>query len=344
MPQAMDEDLQPSSFPDNLKKFINDLFEKFKKTPYVMPATAGLIGGIFFLMLLFLIDTCLISLLPPFIMLGMFWGMGIKRGRKLLLGGVMACVVMLVIEAAFFVDMASDYEPAVAHSDDVPRTLRDGVVSPAKGDAQTPFNFTIDVYADNVDDIQIVVLRYKGIESSWKNTSMTPVPGMFNLTVNNETYSQYQYVTTLSDSVNQFCFAAQINGTWIEAWNYSGISETTVFGPVYEDDFEILKPMLYLSAMQVFLQYFLIYALLVGMIWWTRRARRMREKQLEKWAQKQKEAEASAPKDEAKVPSLARAMGLEKDAGEEDTFVCSECGADVPADATKCPSCGEKFD
>jgi ribosomal protein L40E len=33
-------------------------------------------------------------------------------------------------------------------------------------------------------------------------------------------------------------------------------------------------------------------------------------------------------------------MGLEKEEG----FVCSECGADVPADAKKCPKCGEKFD
>jgi ribosomal protein L40E len=33
-------------------------------------------------------------------------------------------------------------------------------------------------------------------------------------------------------------------------------------------------------------------------------------------------------------------MGLEKEEG----FVCSECGADVPAEAKACPKCGEKFD
>jgi len=25
-------------------------------------------------------------------------------------------------------------------------------------------------------------------------------------------------------------------------------------------------------------------------------------------------------------------------------FVCSACGAEVPADATECPQCGDKFD
>jgi ribosomal protein L40E len=28
----------------------------------------------------------------------------------------------------------------------------------------------------------------------------------------------------------------------------------------------------------------------------------------------------------------------------DEKFVCSECGAEVPADADKCPGCGEKFD
>ena len=27
-----------------------------------------------------------------------------------------------------------------------------------------------------------------------------------------------------------------------------------------------------------------------------------------------------------------------------ETFECSECGAEVPANATRCPKCGAKFD
>jgi hypothetical protein len=335
----MGEDLRPLTYPEKLKEFALGLLDKFKKSPYVIPGTAGLVAVVFYLMLLFLLETCLVSLLPPFVMLGLFWFMGIKRAKKLLLAGIIACMLMLIIEAVFFVGVASNYEPTSARSNDTALTLRDGVVDPAKGDAQTPFNFTIDVYKANNSTVNSVVLRYKGLSSGWINVTMSPVPGMAN-----DTYARYSFVTTLSEPVYQFCFAAQVDGVWIEAWHYlDDFTKTTVFGPVYDDDFEILKPMLYLAAMQTFLQYYLVYTLLVGMIWWTRRARRMREQQLEKWAQKQKEAEAASPKDEAKVPSLAKAMGLEKD-DSEDTFVCSECGADVPADATKCPNCGEKFD
>jgi rubrerythrin len=56
-------------------------------------------------------------------------------------------------------------------------------------------------------------------------------------------------------------------------------------------------------------------------------------------AEREKEREGVG-KDETKVPSLSKAMGLETDEG----FVCSECGADVPAEAKVCPKCGEKFD
>jgi ribosomal protein L40E len=47
------------------------------------------------------------------------------------------------------------------------------------------------------------------------------------------------------------------------------------------------------------------------------------------------------PETRAKVPSLAEAMG-KGTSGEG--FVCSECGADVPAEAKRCPKCGERFD
>ncbi len=99
------------------------------------------------------------------------------------------------------------------------------------------------------------------------------------------------------------------------------------------------------SCELIFIQFFPMYAIMVFMIWWTKRARRMREQQISKWeAESRKkiaEEKAKEQKEDTKVPSLAKAMGLEP-AG--DTFVCSECGTDVPSDATVCPKCGEKFD
>jgi ribosomal protein L40E len=65
----------------------------------------------------------------------------------------------------------------------------------------------------------------------------------------------------------------------------------------------------------------------------------MRVNAYEKAVSEREKEQEGVPKDEKKVPSLAKAMGLEKE-----SFVCSECGSDVPGDATVCPKCGEKFD
>jgi hypothetical protein len=111
-------------------------------------------------------------------------------------------------------------------------------------------------------------------------------------------------------------------------------------GPMSKDTNAILSLMLPLSLISTFVSVFPLYGLIVVMIWWTRRTRRMRKDQMEKWEEEHAKEEAKKPKQDAKVSLQRKAMGLE----DEGTFVCSECGADVPAAATKCPKCGEKFE
>jgi hypothetical protein len=43
-------------------------------------------------------------------------------------------------------------------------------------------------------------------------------------------------------------------------------------------------------------------------------------------------------------PAEAERKGGNGELGGGDTFACSECGEDVPADADVCPSCGARFD
>jgi ribosomal protein L40E len=39
-----------------------------------------------------------------------------------------------------------------------------------------------------------------------------------------------------------------------------------------------------------------------------------------------------------------RDEGMPPMEGEVEKFICSECGAEVPADAKECPQCGERFE
>jgi hypothetical protein len=144
--------------------------------------------------------------------------------------------------------------------------------------------------------------------------------------------------------VNIFVFGAKINGEWEFAFNQnpqrgSPVPVSYVEGPVYKDSGAVSMQLFALSLYASFVIVFPIYALLLLMVWWTRRARRMRVEAFEKAVAEREKETKDVPKGETKV-SLSKAMG--SDSG--GSFVCSECGADVPADAKVCPKCGEKFD
>jgi len=314
------------------QKYLMELFEKFKKTPYTIPVGAAIIAGVFSLLLTFLFDSCLVTLIPPFMMLGIYWLFDIKRAKKLLLAGFIGCLAMFAAETYFFVGYFSDVEQVEAHSEN--GWLSDGYVTPLRADMDTVFNYTLNINVNAsavaVDNVTVLIM---GLNNYWNETMI--------LVSSNNTVSKYYYTTTLSDPINYYVFWASIDGRYYVAAQYEDMYESPVLGPISTDEWHIAQPVAYYSALQTLVQFFGIYALIVGMIWWTRRARRMRMEQISKWEEKQKKALKDAPKEETKVPSLAKAMGLEK---EDETFVCSECGADVPGDATACPKCGEKFE
>ena len=314
-----------------LKKPLMEGFEKFKKTPWTIPVAIGLTAGLFYLLLVFLLGTCLITLLPPFFMLGILWFFNVKTTKKLLVAGLIGVALMMAVEIVFFVHMYQTIEPVKAYSDDL--VLTNGTVDPMRGDASTVFNYTLQInHLNSTSTIGNVTVRIYGLSGD-RNETMS----LFSRT---DTTAIYYYGTTISDPINLYLFWADVNGTWYSASDHQGTADTLVIGPIYADAFAIAKPLLNYGLV-LFLQFYFMFGLMVGMIWWTRRSRKYREERLQTWEKSRKEKEAAgSPKEETKVPSLARAMGKT----DQDTFVCSECGADVPADATECPKCGEKFE
>jgi hypothetical protein len=320
-----------------VKKLLEKWFAEFKKTPFTIPVGIALVCGFFYISLVYLIGSCLASLLPPFFMFAIFWTFGIKRAKKLLLAGLITAVAVLAIETVFFVTQFQSEEPGVGISED--GVLINGIVTPFSGDADTVYEFTIDVDHNattaEVLDVRVIV----GSFTTDINASMT-LTSFDNVT----NISSYYYATQVDDPYNQFMFKANLNGTWITAVQWIDGDKYAIQGPVSKDSWAIAFAILkYYAILQAFGQFFGMYAVVVGMVWWTRRARRMREKQIKAWEEERRKEEAKAPEGDAKVPSLSKAMGLSED-DEEENFVCSECGADVPGSAAKCPVCGEEFD
>ena len=331
---------------DKLIKFLGELFAKFKKTPYTIPVAIGLTAGLHYLMMVYMMGSCWIGLIPPLLMFGLLWNFDIRRVKKLLLYGLIGCTVLMVVSTAVLVTWFQALEEAEAYSPGDDPVLVDGIVDPFEGGKTTVFTYSVTLRQKNdsllnVSEVDVRVII--GSLGSVTNESML-LKNPAGTLVENDTYYEYYYehVTTLSEPINQYEFRALINGTWVSATDYYQGNPVSVAGPIFSDPWAVALPILrYITLYQSYLQFYAIYAILCGMVWWMRRARRMREKALEKWEEKRKEMEAKPADEDARVPSLSRAMGMES---EPDTFVCSECGVDVPADAKRCPSCGEKFD
>jgi ribosomal protein L40E len=315
----------------DFQKWLKEAYAKFLKTPWTIPVAVGLSALVFYLMLLYMITTCLVTLIPPFFLWGILYVFKVKDIKKLIVVGAIGCFLMMLVAIGFFVVQLQTFDLTEATSSN--GVLEDGRIDPRLGDSSTLYNFTLTVNLDRndtlVSDVRAVV---SGLDHEINQT--------MNLLNRNETVASYYYLTTISDPINYYRFIATVNGTTLIAQDHLEGGDAWMIGPIASNWVDVAMPLFYITGIWLFAQFFFMYFLMVGMVWWTRRAKKSREEQLHKWSEAKEKAHAESPKDESKVPSLAKAMGLDK----EDTFVCSECGADVPADATKCPKCGEKFD
>jgi ribosomal protein L40E len=325
-------------FVKSLKQWLKD----FSKTKYAIPAIIALSCLVYYAVVLTFTAVCFSNLIAPLLMLALLWKSGVRRVRKLLLIGAIATLFFSAILIVVFVTQLQHMDPAVAESIDGRIT---GTLDPWYVDKNEPFTFRLTA---NLTDPNMTVnsahVRLVGIgtfDTVDNNHTMTLESQYIN-NLTNVSYYIYNFTFTASTTkpVSLFIFWVDLNGTPVAAGHVNTLNEVDfIQAPIFKDSFAIAQ-LVTLSALQIdFLQLYTPYAIILGMIWWTRRARRMREKQVEKWQAEQAKEDSKKPKTTSKVPSLDAAMGKT-----EEGFVCSECGADVPADATVCPKCGGKFE
>ena len=336
----------PKTPAQKLELMLRAWIKEFGKTPYVYPVSIAIAAAVYYLTLVYAANVCLINLLTPLVLLGLLWVFGVKSVKKLAIVGLVATLVFAGVWLAAYTQFYNDSEPGVAASEDGV-TLSGGTVDPFRGSDSQTYRYELTVHLKNESGsivyfknvtVAIQSVDFPGV--SYVNKTMTLLENdTANLT------QKYIYETTLNTDINAYAFWAEYpNGTTEigGVWDLGGVA--LVQGPFPTDVWPIVAALVPFSVIQTIMNVLVAYILVIGMIWWTRRARRMREAQIERWRKEEEEKEASKPKStQAKVPSLAKAMGTDK--GEQgETFVCSECGADVPAEATVCPKCGEKFD
>ena len=327
---------RPKSGAEKAIEMLKGYYAKFLKSPIAIPTAILLTVLLYFIYIVWGgTACCLMGLIAPAALVMILWTFDIKSVKKMLLIGFVTAMICATVQMSYLTYGYMNLEPMTAESEDL--VLNNGTVTPMHGAADIAYNYTISVNVDNlslIESVSLDVVGYKG--------NMFAAASELNLTMglvswdNASKVAVYGRDVVTTEAVNFYIVWARVNGTWVYA---------SAVGPVHDSATAVMVPWAIFSFELVLVQFFPMYAIMVFMIWWTRRARRMRLQQVEKWEaesrKKLEEEKAKGQKDETKVPSLAKAMGLE---AESDTFVCSECGADVPGDATVCPKCGEKFD
>lgn len=318
------------------REFLKGYYLKFMKTPLPIPTAVALTVALYFIYVVYGTSTCcLMGLIAPATLLMLLWTFEVKDIKRLLIVGFITALVCATVQMSYLTYGYMNLEPMEAESEDL--VMTDGYVTPMHGDVDLVYNYTVSIHAANlslIQDVNLSVVGYKG--------NMFDAANEMNLTMglvswdNTSQIAVYGRDVVISEAVNFFIFWANVDGNWTYA---------SSIGPISDSVAEVIAPWAMFSFELVLIQFFPMYAIMVFMIWWTKRARKMREAQVQKWEaesrKKIEEQKAKEKKQDTKVPSLAKAMGLEP---EGDTFVCSECGTDVPSDATVCPKCGEKFE
>jgi len=322
-----------------LEVYLKGLFQEFKKTRLPIPIGIALSAGVYALVLLYAGTFCLSGLITPLFILGIMWQLGVKGVKKLLIVGIVACIACAGVWVVYFTDFYQHIEPKIATSENA--TLADGKVTPLFGDSSTMFNYTLTVHLPGanttVEEVSVATASVAFPSAKANNYTM-----LRDFARSNATVWYYYYNTTVTRPINQYIFWAKVNGTWhIADERLADGTELAINGPIYTSTPAVMAPLVPISFVQSFVGVYPMYALLLLMIWWTRRARKMRVNAYEKAVEERAKEKEGIPQERAKVPSLAEAMGKET-SGEG--FVCSECGADVPAEAKRCPKCGERFD
>lgn len=297
---------------DGVKKW----FDEFRKKKYAIPVGIVLAIVVCSLILVFLPGGCLTPILVAVLGFAIPYYFGLKNRKKMALYGIVLFLILGLVLGAFYFNYYKSYPAASLSSAD--NELVNGSVVPYRSAGPTSYTFSVMV-TDDVNASPVCVVIRNIIPGDLPETNQTMDPGA--LTPAGRTFVKNW---TLQEGVFSFRFVANTSSGWV--------STSEGFGPWAVSDEALFGELLTTSMVTIWLQTATLFYLIIVLTWWMESSKK-RSEQLRKRFEERKEKEA---KKESGTGETVKST-VEK-------FVCSECGAEVPADAKKCPRCGEVFD
>ena len=252
---------------------------------------------------------CLSILFSAVVMFALPYWLKERRVKHLALNGLVIFVAAALIFAGLFAQTLSGNDPIQVHAAGPGGVaLANATVIPGRGPPGAMYTFTANLTVPGVANVSdyAVYANLTTVDGATRPLLMAGDPGDLNLT-DGRTYTT---TVPVDDHIYIFWFFVTIkNGTstkWFESpWQVGPI--TAGYGTFYGFS-------LYYGVFALILPISLYFILLM-LFWWTTRARMERQR-------------------------LGMASPGETDTG----FMCTNCGADVPAAAEKCPKCGAVFE
>ena len=256
---------------------------------------------------------CLSILMSAILMFALPYWLKERKIRNYALNGVVIFLAATLIFAGLFAQSLSGNDPVPVGATGFNARLSGATVLPGRGPAGAYYNFTANLTVPGAASVSNYAM--------WLNLTsvqgVNPVDAPVRMNETNAADTDltdgklYYFSAPLEDRIYLFWVSVAIsNGTavsWLETpWQVGPI--TTGFGTFFGFA-------LYYGAFSLILPVS-FYFIVLMLYWWTQRARKERQR-------------------------LGMSVPTEStDSG----FMCTNCGADVPAAATKCPKCGAVFE
>jgi ribosomal protein L40E/energy-coupling factor transporter transmembrane protein EcfT len=289
---------------------LRESFEDFKKKRYAIPIGLLITAAVTCVVLITTYYMCFSYAVVAVRAVAIPYYFGLKEIKKLALFGL---VLFLFLGIAFGV--SSFYEWKGVEGDPVGSESGIMVNGTMTRMESGIFQYSVFIVDGNGSEEVYVITESQWAESISRNNTLVPLGSP---STNGQLYVNN---TTIPEGVYYYYFAINDASGWKEG-DYG-------IGPINVPDEEFLSSMLLSRVLLVYLNIAILYFILLGLIYWTRSSKK-------RYGQMKKE------KEELSVPR--KKLDESEEAKMEEKFICSECGAEVPADAKMCPQCGEPFE
>ncbi|MCE5296815.1 MAG: zinc ribbon domain-containing protein [Euryarchaeota archaeon] len=290
---------------------FGDVMTKLRGSKYGLVVGLSLTAIVSVLLWIFTWYICFSAMAVAVIMYGIPYYFGIKDRKKLAVFGL---ALLIVLGLGWGFNMANSINSAESETVDLDGYLTGGTVN------------TTDMLGDRPYTFQVVVLEsspFKNVtlwlDNSWDSDGAV----QYNMT----------HVGNTTDPANGMIFNAEVvldeEGIYAyeyEIWDGEEMQTSGEgYGPINASSSEITSQAILSGIYYSFFEIGLLFYMLLFLTWWMDRSKKRMQKTMEDAKKRKEEADR-------------------KEGATDEKFVCSECGSEVPANADKCPQCGERFD